>query len=409
MNRYMRLALAIALLSPWWINGQSLDSLQRAAVAGNPGVRAAYAEVEVALAQVTQAEGLPDPQLSLGYFFSPVETRVGAQRAKVGLVQRFPWFGTLSARGDAAAHAAQAAYRTFDDAVKAVNRDVQLDYYRWLEAREAVDIARANVAIAERTASTARSRVESGTGSVAEVLRAETRLGDAQTEAEIVSHRLSRAEAVLKSRLDWPDTTRLYAPDSLHKVNFQWPTDTAFESHPRVAKWLELQASAESQGVAARRSGLPSFGVGLDYVAVSPRTDMDVDGNGRDIWMPMVTLSIPIFRGQYRAAEEAAQKREEAYALRRREEVNQLRAAWADGKYQWISAELNIRRYADHIRRTESTLRLIMTQYESTGEGFEGLLDVQTTLLQYRLAYIAAIRDYNMKTAELEYLLGNNE
>merc|ERR1711974_383443 len=49
--------------------------------------------------KVAQVNNLPDPTFSFGYFISPVETRVGPQRAKVGLTQMFPWFGTLKTAG----------------------------------------------------------------------------------------------------------------------------------------------------------------------------------------------------------------------------------------------------------------------------------------------------------------------
>ncbi|MDZ7774712.1 MAG: hypothetical protein U5L09_03395 [Bacteroidales bacterium] len=66
--------------------------------------------------EIPQASSLSDPAFSLGVFLSPVETRVGAQRTKFSLTQMFPWFGTLKARGDAAALRAEARFQEFLEA-----------------------------------------------------------------------------------------------------------------------------------------------------------------------------------------------------------------------------------------------------------------------------------------------------
>ena len=74
---------------------QSLEDYFVMAAENNPKVQADYKEFEIALQKTAQVNALPDPTLSLGYFLSPIETRVGAQRARAELSQMFPWFGTL--------------------------------------------------------------------------------------------------------------------------------------------------------------------------------------------------------------------------------------------------------------------------------------------------------------------------
>jgi hypothetical protein len=39
----------------------------------------------------------------------------------------------------------------------------------------------------------------------------------------------------------------------------------------------------------------------LDYVPVSERPDMNFSDNGKDIVMPMVSISIPIFNNRYKS------------------------------------------------------------------------------------------------------------
>ena len=43
------------------------------------------------------------------------------------------------------------------------------------------------------------------------------------------------------------------------------------------------------------------IGFGIDYIPVEKRPDMDFADNGKDIFMPMVSLSIPIFNKKYKS------------------------------------------------------------------------------------------------------------
>src|SRR5690606_20362046 len=74
--------------------------------------------------------------------------------------------------------------------------------------------------------------------------------------------------------------------------------------------------------------GLPKLGVGLDYVIVGERSDMTFEDNGRNVFMPMVTMSIPIFRGKYKAAQKEAQLMQESFTFQKNELANTLESSY---------------------------------------------------------------------------------
>lgn len=60
---------------------------------------------------------------------------------------------------------------------------------------------------------------------------------------------------------------------------------------------LEKQKeSYEMQQIVAQKEGLPMLGLGLDYSIISKRTDANPEMNGQDAIMPMLTVTLPIFR-----------------------------------------------------------------------------------------------------------------
>ncbi len=77
------------------------------ALAHNPGLKSAFDRWRAALEKVPQAKSLPDPSLSYGYFIENIETRVGPQRHRLELMQKFPFFGKLGLRGEMALAAAK--------------------------------------------------------------------------------------------------------------------------------------------------------------------------------------------------------------------------------------------------------------------------------------------------------------
>src|SRR5699024_3546625 len=119
--RGMALLLMLILIPLWSFAQQSpqantqLDRYLQEAAQNNPELKARFQEYLAALQQAPQVNTLPDPELSFGYFINPIETRLGPQQARLGLTQMFPWFGTLGARGDAAAQMAKAKFEVFQE------------------------------------------------------------------------------------------------------------------------------------------------------------------------------------------------------------------------------------------------------------------------------------------------------
>ena len=91
----------------------------------NPTVMQRYNEYQAALQKIPQAGSLPDPQLEMGFYLSPMELMAGNQVADVKLMQMFPWFGVLKNAKDEMSLMAKAKYEAFVDAKLQVYFDAQ--------------------------------------------------------------------------------------------------------------------------------------------------------------------------------------------------------------------------------------------------------------------------------------------
>lgn len=387
-------------------NAQSLDEYFKIAAENNPGLQAKYKSFEAAMERVAQVSSLPDPNLSFGYFISPVETRVGPQRARFSLTQMFPWFGTLKAQEDVATLMAEAKYQEFLDVRNKLFYQVAAAYYPLFELKRLVEIENENISILTSYKDIASVKFQNGKGAMVDVLRVDITLKDAATNLSILEQKKKPLETRFNKLLNRQEDETIIVQDSLYVENLPvtYRRDSLLTSNPLLDELdLKIKAS-EAQELAATKQGMPKIGVGLDYVIVGQRTDMSVPDNGQDVLMPMVTMSLPIFRGKYKAAQKEAQLMQESYALQKEDAVNRLTSTY---EMIWFEIQKQLDQiilYEDQIITSQQSLNLLFTAYGNSGKDFEEVLRMQQQILKYQKMKATALSDYNIAIAELDYI-----
>lgn len=387
-------------------NAQSLDEYFKIAAENNPGLQAKYKSFEAAMERVAQVSSLPDPNLSFGYFISPVETRVGPQRARFSLTQMFPWFGTLKAQEDVATLMAEAKYQEFLDVRNKLLYQVAAAYYPLYELKRLVEIENENISILSSYKDIASVKFQNGKGAMVDVLRVDIMLKDAATNLSILEQKKKPLETRFNKLLNRQEDETIIVQDSLYVENLPvtYRRDSLLTSNPLLDEFdLKIKAS-EAQELAATKQGMPKIGVGLDYVIVGQRTDMSVPDNGQDVLMPMVTMSLPIFRGKYKAAQKEAQLMQESYALQKEDAINRLTSTY---EMIWFEIQKQLDQiilYEEQIMTSQQSLNLLFTAYGNSGKDFEEVLRMQQQILKYQKMKATALSDYNIAIAELDYI-----
>ncbi len=392
-------------------NAQTLEDYFQTAAENNPGLLAKYKNFEAAMQRVTQVSTLPDPNLSFGYFISPVETRVGPQQARFSLTQMFPWFGTLSAQKDAASLLAEAKYQEFLDARNKLYYQVAASYYPLYELEKLISIEAENQRILSSYKEIATVQFQNDKGSMVDVLRVDIMLKDATTDLSILNQKKKPLETRFNKLLNRNENESIEIIDTLllKETTQEFRKDSLLVANPLLEELnLKVQAS-QAQERAAIKQGLPKFGIGLDYVIVGERTDMALEDNGKDVLMPMVTMSLPIFRGKYKAAQQEAQLMQESYVLQKEEVSNRLISSyeviWFEIQKQLELIEL----FEEQIQESEQSLNLLFSAYSNSGKEFEEVLRMQQQILKYQRMKATALSDYHIALAELDYITSKNK
>lgn len=160
------------------------------------------------------------------------------------------------------------------------------------------------------------------------------------------------------------------------------------------------------------KKGLPNIGVGIDYLIVGERTDIAPGAirqtdDGKDALMPMLTVSLPIFRSKYNAAKKEAQLLKKSYILERENRINKLSSNYAMTNHEASQQEALIKLYDEQIEETKQVLNLLLSGYQNSGDNFEELLKTEQLLIKYKKQKAAALIKNRIAAARLKYLSGN--
>jgi outer membrane protein TolC len=385
---------------------QTLEEYFQIAAENNPELKAKFKRAEAAMEIIPQVSSLQDPTFSFGYFISPVETRVGPQRAKFSLTQMFPWFGTLKAQGNVAAINAEAQFQEFIDAKNKLYFKVAAAYYPLLELYEIKALEEENKIILESLKAISNVKFENGKGTMVDLLRVDMMIDEVKTNLNILENQKKPIKTRFNNLLNRDPNDSIAIPSEIptpQVYSFE-ESDSLFAGHPLMEQ-LDLQIKAsEAKVLAIKKQGLPKIGVGLDYVIVGERTDMALPDNGKDVLMPMVTMSIPIFRKKYKAATKEALLMRDAYQFQKESLDNQFTSQLEEALFKLEQQTDLIDLYEKQTERTEQSMRLILSSYQNTGEDFEEVLRMQQQLLKYQKLNIKALIEYYITVEQINYI-----
>ncbi|HKL71108.1 MAG TPA: TolC family protein, partial [Marinilabiliaceae bacterium] len=377
---------------------QTLDDYFTQAAENNAGLQASYKAYEAALQQVPQVSSLSDPQFSLGFYISPNGDQVIQENLKLTLTQMFPWFGTLKAQGDAAALRAEAKFHEFIDKRNQLYYQVTAAYHPLLELDYFIQVEKENIDLLTRYKFIATKKFENGDGSMVDILRTDILLKEAETNHQILIEKEKPLISQFNQLLNREKEEEVVLPKSLNldKREVAIRQDSLIGNHPLLeALTLQVEANKASERAAQKR-GLPQIGVGVEY---------EILKNQDDMIMPMVTLSIPIFRKKYKGAVKEAQLMQESYSLQKQEVTSSLHSTYEMVWFEIQEQKQLLSLYINQEAEAEKSLNLLFSSYANSGRAFEEVLRMQQQLLSYQKLKIEASTQYDILSAELDYLI----
>jgi len=387
---------------------QSLDTLIQRSLRNDPTLKALHHEYEAALTLPQQVDALPRPQVGIGTFPLPVETRLGAQHLRFNISQAFPWFGTRAKKVEWA-HAKAATFSPkIETQVRDLIYEVETTFFQLYASQKSIQILQRKLPLLESFKRLSLAKVSSGQVLQSDVLRIQLKINELNNRIQVLHLEKADKQASLNVLLNRKTDTSILVPDSLPFVSIPLIKDSLIsqisQTHPSI-QLLEKQITSAQKSIDLNRiSGKPSFKLTGAYTLVNPRTDGNPNNNGRDILQFNASMSVPIYRKQYVSKEQEESLRTKALLQRIESMKNSFIEAVEHIYLEYDMAVLKKELYTQQTQTATSTLKILKAAYSTQGKQFEDLLQVEMDIVDYEIELLKATVKSHMLKSKLEHL-----
>lgn len=390
------------------LNGsaQHLETLINEALENNPEIQKFELQYKRVSEKINEVNTIPNTEFGVGYFVSEPETRTGAQRFKVSAKQMLPWFGTINSREDYVTALADAKYEDIVIAKRKLMSSVSQSYYNLYANQAKQQVLSDNIKLLETYETMALTSVEVGKASAVDVLRLQMRQNDLQQLKDVLRQQFLAEQTNFNSLLNRNSTIKVAVVDSLTipMEDFEINTEN-LSVHPELVKFDKLYQSVKKSELLNQKESSPMIGFGLDYINVEERPDMSFSDNGKDIIMPMVSVSIPIFNKRYKSVAKQNELEQQEINYQKQERLNSLKTVLDKAITERISARINNDAASKNLKQAEDAEQILIKSYETGTIDFNDVLDIQELQLKFQLNCIEAVKKYYIQSTIINYLI----
>jgi cobalt-zinc-cadmium efflux system outer membrane protein len=380
------------------------QTIEKLALEKNPDLKVAFFTWQAAIAKAIAARSLPDPTLSYSEFVEEVQTRVGPQRRKLGLMQMFPWFGTLKLRQDVALGQAEILAQQCEDKSLMVVEKVRLSLYDLILLEKKIVILQSHLRLLKQLEASRKGGLSSGRSHLSNVLKI-------QVEMETLKDQILSLESMRVPLRQKFDSIMGFTFDG--QLPSTWPREMAFppknqieatykQHHP---EWMSQQKAiqvADGQVSLARKKGLPNFGVGLSWVDTGPASLPGTSGSGDDPLALTFSVSLPMWRSKVKSELQSAVHSRMAIESRSESLLLTFRTHLQMIYFELEDSGRKITLYQDQILpKAKDAYDSAKKGHESNVVSFQDVLDAERMLLRFTLNLEESFRDQAVAQAKL--------
>ncbi|MBF1559521.1 MAG: TolC family protein [Prevotella salivae] len=384
------------------------------AIRNNPALKSEYQAYQAQMANAQGAGVLSDPQLSVGLFPQAMHHVNGKQIATITIMQMFPWFGTLKAGREQMEYKAQEAYQRFREKSLSTAFNVEKQWYSILATQEKVKAVKQKRALLNDIKKVAIYLYKNYTAGrdtkMSDQLRLDAEEERLKEQTESLETQLTLQKQQFNITLHRQPNAALSLPDSIplrQMPTFNW---TEIErNNPKLAQYSAIQKAFKSQEEQTRAKGMPMIGVGLQYM-LNGKVDMPMmpNMNGKDMVMPMVSVTIPIYRKKITSAIHSAQLMERSAAYNYQSQLDALQSTYLSIEQRADDIKRKLKLYESEVSLLNRTLELMQKEYATGATSLTDILQTTRESIDYDLLKAEANAQYNTITAEAIQLIARD-
>ena len=147
------------------------------------------------------------------------------------------------------------------------------------------------------------------------------------------------------------------------------------------------------------------IGLGLDYINVDKRPNMDFSDNGKDIIMPMISVSIPLFNNKYKSQTKQNELQQQEILAQKQERTNILETLLDKAVNDKVSARISYATQTKNLKQAKDAEEILIKNYETGTIDFNDVLDIQELQLKFQMNHIESVKSYYVQTTIINYLI----
>lgn len=387
------------------VQAQTLNSYIDDAFQNNPNVQSFELKYDRFKEKINEANTLPNTQFSAGYFVSQPETRTGAQQYKLSVNQMLPWFGTISARKNYLTSMADAEYEDIAITKRKLAMSVMQSYYNLYAIKAKKKVLRDNIILLKTYEKLAITAVKVSRATAVDVLRLQIRQNELDEKILILDQEFLAEQSAFNYLLNKDKVATVEVPEQVSFSLENNTLNTDLLQNSELIKYDKLYKSVEQSELLNQIDSKPQIGLGLDYISVAKRPDLNFSDNGKDILMPMVSISIPIFNKKYRSVSRQNDVQKKEITAQKQERLNTLKTMLDKALSSQQEAKISYTILEKNLKQANVAETILIKSYETAVLNYSDVLDIQELQLKFQTSQIEAVKKYYMQQAIINYLL----
>lgn len=244
---------------------------------------------------------------------------------------------------------------------------------------------------------------QSGVSGLSDLYRIKIEILELENSIELLNNTNKTVSARFNSYLNRPVSTVVLTPDTLALFSKVTHVDSNYdkviENNPMLSMIKFEEQAYEAKEKMSRAMGYPMVGLGINYTIINKSEMSSSPMNGKNMVMPMVSLSIPIFRKKYDAMQKEAQLLSSAARQNYIAVSNTLQTEYLEAVQLYKDAARRLKINTEQRDLAKKSLEIIIRNFSSASSSLTDVLRVRQQLLEYEYKSVEALTDLSTSAA----------
>jgi outer membrane protein TolC len=240
---------------------------------------------------------------------------------------------------------------------------------------------------------------------LADLYRIQIEIGDMENNIALLKNQQNTLLARFNTYLNRPVESQVTLPDSLKAdtltLSLLAISDSMLANNPMLSMLEYEQQSLDARKQMVSGMSYPMIGLGVNYSVIT-KSEMSTSAmNGKDMIMPMLTVTLPIYQKKYKALKAEADLLKSATQQGLQASSNSLQIEYYEAIQLFEDSGRKMKLYEDQSRMVKSSFDLMVKSFSVSGTDLTEVLRVRQQLLDYETKQVEAIANYNSAIAWL--------